>query len=334
MRSDPSPLIAAPRHGLTGKTIAVTGAAGFVGGALVRRLANLDCTIIRVSRRESPRLTGSLAATITDVRGDVADRAVWDRLGDAAVVFHCAAQTSAALAAEDPSQDFRSNVLPMQQLLAGCRERVHHPIVVFSGTVTQVGIATRLPVNEDAADQPVTIYDRHKLMAEDELKSAASAGVVRGVSLRLPNIYGPGAPVRSGDRDVLNRMIRAAMRGDTLTVYGAGDFLRDYLFIDDAVNAFLMAAVSLDQLNGRHVVVATGQGHSIRDAFAAIAARVEARCGRRVTVTSEPGHALTAIEQRHFVGDASRFTAATGWRPACSLAEGIDRTIEAYQCES
>src|SRR4051812_35801595 len=110
VRSEASTLIAAPPHGLAGKTIAVTGAAGFIGGALVRRLANVDCAIIRVSRRESPPVAGSPVATISDLRGDVADRAVWDRLGHADVIFHCAAQTSAAVAAQDPSQDFRSNV--------------------------------------------------------------------------------------------------------------------------------------------------------------------------------------------------------------------------------
>ena len=333
MRLDPA-VVAAPMHGLTGKTIAVTGASGFIGGALVKRLTRLDCTIIRVSRAEPPGLMGSGPASITDVRGDVADRAVWDRLGHADVIFHCAAQTSAAVAAQDPSQDFRNNVVPMQQLLGRCRERARRPIVVFAGTVTQVGIAARIPVNEDAADQPVTIYDRHKLMAEDELKSAAAAGFVRGVSLRLPNVYGPGAHVRSGDRDVMNRMIRAAMRGETLTVYGAGDYLRDYVFIDDAVLAFLMAAGCPDEVNGRHFVIATGQGHTIAEAFRKITARVEAKCGRRVAVASEPGWPLTAIEQRQFVGDASRFTAATGWSPSCSLEQGIDRTIEAYQCES
>jgi nucleoside-diphosphate-sugar epimerase len=219
-------------------------------------------------------------------------------------------------------------------VLASCRERGHQPTVVFSGTVTQAGITTRLPVNEDVADQPITVYDRHKLMAEDDLKSAASAGVVRGVSLRLPNIYGPGATAGSRDRDVLNRMIRAAMRGEALTVYGAGDYVRDYLFIDDAVTAFLLAATCAEALNGRHFVIATGRGHAIRNAFATIAARVEAKCGRRVRVTTEPGRTLTAIEQRHFIGDSSRFTAATGWRAACDLDDGIDRTIEAYQCES
>lgn len=132
----------------------------------------------------------------------------------------------------------------------------------------------------------------------------------------------------------MNRMIRAAMRGETLTVYGAGDYLRDYVFIDDAVLAFLMAAACPDEVNGRHFVIATGQGHTIAEAFRKITARVEAKCGRRVAVASEPGRPLTAIEQRQFVGDASRFTAATGWSPSCILEQGIDRTIEAYQCES
>ena len=165
------------------------------------------------------------------------------------------------------------------------------------------------------------------------MKTAAANGVVRGATLRLANVYGPGGHGRSRDRDVLNRMIKTAIDGGPLTVFGTGEFRRDYLFVEDALEAFLMAAAHPEQVNRRHFVVASGRGITIREAFELIAARVERLTGRHVPViTTEPVTPLSAVEQRHFIGDPARFSAATGWRASWSLTEGIDRTIEAMTC--
>jgi len=315
MMARPLPIAPPPTdwlHAYRGKTVAVTGAAGFLGGCLVNRLAAIDCRILLVTR------TAPLP---------------WDDVVSADVVFHFAAQTSNVAAAENPDRDFAANVAPLRQLLESCRRLRRRPTVLFAGTVTQSGIPSRLPVDEDALDQPVTIYDEHKLIAEGDLKTASSAGVVFGATLRLANVYGPGAHGRNKDRDILNRMIAAAVRGEPLTIYGAGECVRDYLFVDDVIDAFLMAAVHPERVTGRHYVIGSGRGTTIRQAFELVAARVEALTGRRVPVISvAPPFPLSAIEQRHFVADPSRFSAATGWRPAWSLSDGIDRTIEACTC--
>ncbi len=316
-----------------GKTVAVTGAGGFLGGQLVDRLATGAGRIIRVARSAPKPIAITPASTVTDVIGDLGERGVWDAVVDADVIFHFAAQTSIAAAAANPDWDFAANVTPMRNLLAACAHRRRRPMVLFAGTVTQAGMSSRLPVDEDVPDDPITIYDRHKLIAEQDLKTAAAQGTVSGASLRLANVYGPGAHGRNADRDVMNRMIGRAVAGQALTVYGSGEYVRDYLFVEDVVDAFLMAGLRPEQLNGRHFVVASGRGVSIREAFELIAARVSLLTGRHVPVTmTEPPAALSVIEQRHFVGDPARFSAATGWRPSWSLAEGIDRTIEAFQC--
>ena len=270
---------------------------------------------------------------VIDLHGDVGDRAIWERVVDADVIFHLAAQTSVAVAEANPERDFHANVTPMRQLLAACRACRRRPAVMFAGTVTEAGLPEKLPVNEDAADDPITVYDRHKLMAERDLKAAATRGDVEGVTLRLANVYGPGAHGRQADRDVLNRMIGAAIAGRPLTVYDRGDQVRDYVFVDDVVDAFMAAAVNRARVNGEHFVIGSGQGTTIREAFELIAARVERSTGRAVPVTSVAPPAPTpAIERRNFIADHARFSAATGWRPNVGLAEGIDRTIEALTC--
>lgn len=319
---------------MRGKTVAVTGAGGFLGGRLVDRLSRVECHIIRLGRSPLPPVDAAAAARVTDVIGDVGDRAVWDRLVDAGIIFHFAAQTSGAAAASNPDADFRVNVMPMRHLLAACRQRGRRPVVLFAGTVTEAGIPSRLPVNEDAADDPITIYDRHKLMAEGELTAAALAGDVSAATLRLANVYGPGGPGRTGDRDVLNRMIKVALSGQPLTVYGSGEYVRDYVFIDDIIEAFWLAATHPERVSGRYYVVGSGRGVTVREAFELIAERVRLMTGRTVPVASaDPAKALSPIEQRSFIADPARFAAATGWHPAVSLSAGIDRTIEALTCE-
>ncbi len=313
---------------LTGKTIAVTGAAGFIGGRVVDRLASATGRVIRVARTTLPRVENT-SANVIDVIGDVTDRAIWDEVAHADIVFHFAAETGASC--DDADASFHANVVPIRHLLAVCAERRRRPMVVFAGTATEAGIPTQLPVDEDQPDDPVTAYDRHKLMAENDLKTAAAEGAICGATLRLSNVYGPGAAGKGRDRDVLNRMIKAALGGEPLTVYGSGEYLRDYVFVEDVVDAFLEAADHAADMNGRHFIVGSGRGVSIRDAFELIAARVESFTGRRVpVVTMAPPDALSDLQKRNFVADPSRFSAVTGWRPSWSLSDGIDRTIEAF----
>ena len=288
----------------------MTGASGFIGSRLVDTLRGARCQV-RVIARED-----------------------WEQAAAADVICHLAAQTSVPFAEDHPEEDCHANVGAMHRLISACEHGGRAPIVIFAGTVTQAGIQNALPVSENVVDAPATVYDRHKLMAENALKEATRRGAVRGVSLRLSNVYGPGGHGRNPDRDVLNRMIRMALSGQPLTVFGSGAYVRDYLFIDDAISAFAHAAASAASVSGRHFVIGSGHGVSISDAFELIASRVSAVTARRVDVIRDTtGVQLSPIQQRSFIADTAAFSAATGWRARRSLADGIDRTIQALQCE-
>jgi nucleoside-diphosphate-sugar epimerase len=267
--------------------------------------------------------------------GDIRDAGIWPRaLEGVDVVFHFAAQTSVPAAHADPDADHAANVLPLLHLLETCRRTGARPIVLSAGTVTQAGTPSHLPVDEDHPDKPSTTYDSHKLMAENHLKYHAREGFVRGASLRLANVYGPG-PSGQPDRGILNTMIRKALAGETLTIYGSGEFLRDYLYVRDASFAFLAAATRIDALNAAHWIVGTGRGHTLADAFHLVARQASRRTGRPVAVEhAQPPAPLSPIDARSFVADSSAFSRAAGWRAQCALAEGIDLTIESFLCES
>lgn len=315
-----------------GKRILVTGSSGYLASNLIESLKNTPCTICRLSRNATRLIPVDGAAHVIDLTGDVSLRATWEQaLENVDFVFHFAAQTSVYVASENPLADLESNVLPMLHLLESCRVKDWQPVILFSGTVTEAGIPVRWPVDETHPDRPTNVYDLHKWMAEGYLKCYIDQGLVRGAVLRLANVYGPGPKSSSGDRGVLNMMIRKALKGETLTVYGKGDYLRDYVHVQDVVRAFLMAGANIQSVNGQHFVIGSGQGHTLAEAFNLVADRVAFKTEQRVSVVHiEPPMPQASIESRNFVADSQRFTKATGWQARWSLIQGIDSTIEAF----
>jgi nucleoside-diphosphate-sugar epimerase len=317
-----------------GRRIVVTGGSGFLATALIGRLMRVKCRILRVLRpqAQAAELPPGLAAC-DERRGDLGQREFCAGVvAGADYLFHFAAQTSVYVAEKDPAADRLANVEPMRQMLEACGDAGARPFILFAGSATQCGLPERKRINESVPDQPVTAYDRHKLEAESLLERAVSSGSARGTTLRLANIYGPGAARGSADRGVLNRMMQRALRGEALTLYGEGAELRDYLYIDDVVDAFFAAAVSAVKTDGRHFLLGSGDGRSLAEAFGLVANRAERLTGKKAAIVRVDAPAgLSPIETRSVAVDAARFRAATGWMPRVPFAEGIDRTLAALQ---
>lgn len=314
------------------KRILITGGAGYLGTNLMAYLNNIDCQIICLDKAQASVKPKDNKAKIDYISEDIHNKTIWERiLQEIDMIFHFAAQTNVYEANHDPVKDFNINVKPMLQLLEVCRKRAWHPIVLFSGTVTEAGIPKHLPVNETHPDIPITFYDLHKLMAETYLKYYVRNGIVKGTILRLANVYGPGPESSSADRGVLNMMIKKALHGEDLTLYGKGNYLRDYVFINDVVRAFLLAGSKIEHLNGQHFIIGSGKGYKLKEAFSLVTARVKLKTRKSVQVLNiEPQKPQSPIEVRNFVADSSKFFQTTGWKARCDLKEGIDRTIEFF----
>jgi UDP-glucose 4-epimerase len=314
------------------KKILITGGSGYLASNLAMALKDVECKILRLTRSVEKLIPIDGICEFVDVQSDLLTSDIWEEtLENIDIVYHFAAQTSTYDANAHPAKDFQSNVLPMLELLKACDKNGWQPIVCFSGTVTEAGIPQSVPVDETHPDCPVTIYDVHKQMAENYLKYYARHGTVKGVTLRLPNVYGPGPQSSSADRGILNMMMRKALKGETLTVYGTGEYLRDYIHVDDVSWAFLAAPMSIDCLNGHHFVVGTGEGHTIMQAVNLIATRVYQKFGSSVSVISiDPPTSQSPIEFRNFIANSSKFQMAVEWAPFYSLTKGIDQTLDFF----
>lgn len=314
-----------------GKRILITGASGYIASNLIHSLNDFDCTLVRLDKRTTPPVHPG-RAEIVDITGNIKDSRVFEpALRDVDIVFHLAGQTSLYSAEDRPIDDFKVNVVPMLNLLETCRETGGQPTIIFSGTATEVGIPSSLPVNETHRDCPISIYDIHKLMAENYLIYYARKEIVRGAALRLANVYGPGPESSSAERGVLNMMIRRALADEPLNIYGTGEYLRDYIYVEDVAQAFIEAAVHIDRVNGKYFVIGSGEGKTLKEAVNLVAERAALKTGKRVPIKHiDPPSPLHPIEFRNFIADPQRFFQATGFKINYSLIEGIDRTISSF----
>ncbi len=314
------------------KKILITGASGFIGHSLVASLLSSNCSIIRTSRQIDKLLPLSGVAEIIDRELDYTDALVWNELINGVdVIFYLAAQTSSHEANNHPAEDLQNNVLPLLNLLEACSNTGVQPIIAFASTATAVGLTETLPVAEGICENPVTIYDIHKLCCEKYLSYYTQNQVVKACTLRLANVYGPGVESNSADRGILNMMIQKALNNEDLTIFGKGEQIRDYTYIDDVVSAFHALVVNIEKTKGAYFNIGSGKGHTFTDAFEVIASLVSNKLNQQIRIRHVESPAkLSLIETRSYVADTRKFSSLTGWKAEVDINQGISQTMEEY----
>ena len=319
-----------------GKKIAVTGSGGYIGSALVESFKTIEATIYRISGnlKRLPRVNNS-KAVIVDIEADISRKDVWERFcGLVDVIFHLSSQTNVYTAWESPEADWKINVLPLLNILESSRNLEQKPVIIFTGTATEAGLTEKLPVNENIKDNPVTIYDAHKLAAENYLKTYCANGYALGTVLRLANVYGYGTGSRNSGRGFINIMAAKALKGEELTIFGNGEYIRDYVYKKDVINALLHAPSSIDALNGNDFLIGSGTGISLREAVEKIALEAEKLTGARVTVKHIPApENISPIEYRNFIADITAFKRASDWQVEFNFEDGVKELLKELKDE-
>ncbi|OKH96180.1 NAD-dependent epimerase/dehydratase family protein [Streptomyces uncialis] len=319
--------------------VTVLGASGYLGSVLTALLADLPVRLRAVARRPSPvpaRTTADVEVRTADLTDATSLAAA---VADADVVLHLSKHSGGWRDAEGNPQSEPINVGVMRgivRVMGGRTAAGPPPVVVFAATTSQVGLPPEHPMDGSEPDRPETVYDRQKLAAERMLLAASAEGVLRGVSLRLPTVFGRSPLSAVPDQGVVSTMIRRALAGEPLTMWHDGTVLRDLVPVEDAAGAFLAAMRRPDALAGRHWLVGTGRQDPLGTVFRTVAESVAAHTGRPpVPVTSvEPPANAPVIDFLSTTIDPAPFRLASGWSARTGLRDAVDRTVTALLDEA
>ena len=194
-------------------------------------------------------------------------------------------------------------------------------------------MTNEFPVVESKTPNPITTYDLHKLFVEQELYIASQNNIINSIILRLANVYGPSlSESKAEDRGILNKLTKMRFEGKNIQIYGDGNNLRDYVYIDDVVNAFLHASI----INSAENIfnVASGVGTRIKRVFSLISSEVEKHTGASGVVENvDWPKGINEIEKRNFIGSMELLKSVSGWSPSISLEEGIKFLVNHYAKE-
>lgn len=310
----------------------ITGGLGFIGSSLAIRLVELGAKVT-IADALLPEFGGNffnIEPIKNDVQVnlcDVRDENIMAHLvRDADVVFHLAAQVSHILSLSDPYPDIYINIKGTASLMEAIRKTNRDALVVRTGTRGQYGAATKLPVNEDAPTNPKGLYEISQLTAEKILQMYRTAHGIRCVLLRLTNIYGPRAQMKSSHYGVANWLVRLALDGKPITIFGEGKILRDFVYIDDTVEAILRTAANAN-CEGEIINVGDDRPCSFLELAQTICRHVPGAHIVHTEFTPE----RKAQEPGDFYSDISKIEKTVGWRPTTQLDLGVAKTVEFYR---
>jgi UDP-glucose 4-epimerase len=315
-----------------GRPVMITGGLGFIGSNLARTLVELGADVLLVDSL-IPDYGGNLFNIdgIADrVRVNVADirqQSTMNYLVQGRdVIFNLAGQVSHIDSLRDPYTDLEINCRSQLTVLEACRNHNPHVKVVFAGTRQVYGRPDTLPVNERHLVRPTDINGINKAAGEYYHLVYNNVFGVRACSLRLTNVYGPRQLLKHNRQGFIGWFIRLAIENREIQIYGDGSQQRDFVYVDDAADAFLRAGAD-DACNGEAFNIGGDEPITHRD-LAALLLKVAG--GGSVRYVEWPAD-KKAIDIGSFVADSTKFRQTTGWRPTVPLEDGLRRTIAFYR---
>ena len=315
-----------------GRRVMITGGLGFIGSNLAHGLTELGADVLLVDSL-IPDYGGNLfnIAGIEDrVRVNVADVRQASTMNylvqDRSIIFNLAGQVSHIDSMRDPHTDLDINCRSQLTLLEACRRYNPGVKVVYAGTRQIYGRPDFLPVSEDHLVRPTDVNGINKAAGEYYHLVYNNVFGIRACSLRLTNIYGPRQLIRHNRQGFLAWFIRLALEDREIEIFGDGSQLRDFVYVDDAVDAFLRAGHS-DALNGQALNVGGLEHVAHRDLVQLL---TEVAGSGRFRFVDWPAE-KKAIDIGSFYADSSRFQTAVQWQPEVALREGLTRTVAFYR---
>ncbi|MDO8688700.1 MAG: NAD-dependent epimerase/dehydratase family protein [Dehalococcoidia bacterium] len=314
------------------KAVLITGGLGFIGSNLARRLAELEAEVLLIDSLipdyggnlfNIDGVTDRVHVNIADVR-DQNSMNYLVRGQD--ILFNLAGQVSHIDSMLDPYTDLEINCRSQLSLLEACRHNNPDVKVVYAGTRQVYGKPRYLPVDEDHLLQPTDVNGINTMAGEWYHILYNNVYGVRACSLRLTNTYGPRLLVKHNRQGFIGWFIRQALDGQEIQIFGDGLQQRDMIFVDDAVEAFLLAGMSEDA-NGQIFNVGGKERVSLLE-FVQVLVET-ARCGSYQLVPFPAER--KSIDIGDYYADCSKIRRTLGWEARTDLREGLKKTVPFYR---
>jgi UDP-glucose 4-epimerase len=312
-----------------GRRVMVTGGLGFIGSNLARQLVAIGADVLLVDSLIPDHggnlfnitgLESRLRVNVADVR----EPSTMNHLvADREVIFNLAGQVSHIDSMRDPFTDLEINCRSQLTILEACRRNNPAAKVVYAGTRQVYGRPDYLPVDERHLVRPTDVNGINKVAGEYYHLVYNNVFGVRACSLRLTNVYGPRQLLRHSRQGFIGWFVRLTIEDRDILVFGDGSQVRDFVYVDDAADAFLRAGAS-DACNGQVFNVGGDEPTSLLRLVELL--REIAGTGR-LKLVPWPDEAK-AIDIGSFYSDSSSFRQATGWAPRVRLREGLTRTLD------
>ena len=305
----------------------VTGAAGFIGSTLVDRLLADGHSVVGIDDLSSGQSVNLDRAgqhsNFEFVKADIADADLIGLLGETRpeVIFHLAAQISVPRSVDDPPFDATVNVLGTVRLAEAARRAGVRKVVHTSSGGAIYGTPPSYPTSEESPINPASPYGAGKVAGEVYLNTFRNLHDLDCSHIAPANVYGPRQDPH-GEAGVVSIFARALLAGRPTKIFGDGTDTRDYVYVDDVVDAFVKA--SGEAGGGRRFNIGTGVETSVRELHTAIA--------KAVGAPDDPEfHPPRLGDLRRSCLDFSRAETVLGWRPKVNLENGVARTVDFFR---
>ena len=321
-----------PRGHYRDKRVMLTGGLGFIGSNLAHRLVEYGADVLIVDSL-IPEYGGNLfnVEGIKDqVRVNIAD--VRDASGMRYLVrgqdyiFNLAGQVSHIDSMSDPFTDLEINCRSQLSLLEACRRNNPSVKIIYASTRQIYGAPDYLPVDEKHLLHPTDVNGINKMAGEWYHILYSNVHGIRATSLRLTNTYGPRLLMKHNRQGFIGWFIRLAIDGEEISLYGDGTQLRDMNYVDDVVEALLLAGAT-DMVNGNVYNLGGPEPVSLLQIVETLMELCPQASYKLVTFPPEKKR----IDIGDYYGDYSKIREALGWEPRVPLREGLSKTIEYYR---